>query len=141
MSNEKSLRYDKAYLDIASSWANLSYCERKKVGCIIVKNNMIISDGYNGNPTGFDNKCEDENNETHWYTIHAECNAILKCARWGHSCDGATMYLTYSPCKACSILVLQSGIKRVVYISDYKDSSGISFLLKSGISIERINNK
>ena len=96
---------------------------------------MIISDGYNGTPTGFDNCCETNENETHWYVIHGEANAILKCARNGHSCDGSTLYQTHSPCKDCSKLILQSGIKRLVYIEDYKDLSGLDFLKNSGIEI------
>jgi dCMP deaminase len=137
----KQLRYDLVYLEMASSWANLSHCLRKKVGCLIVKNGMIISDGYNGSPKGMDNTCENINGETHWFVIHAEQNAILKCAKWGHSCDGATMYLTYSPCKDCSKSIFQSGIKRVVYQNEYKDLDGINFLKSSGIIVEKINTQ
>jgi len=137
--NDKQLKYDITYLKMAKTWSELSHCERKKVGALIVKNGMIISDGYNGTPSGYDNCCETENWETHWYTIHAESNAILKCARWGHSCEGATLYLTHSPCKDCSKSVLQSGIKRVVYIEDYKDLEGVNFLINSGIQVEKIN--
>jgi len=137
--SDKQLKYDIAYLKMAKEWSELSHCERKKVGALIVKNGMIISDGYNGTPSGYDNCCETENWETHWYTIHAESNAILKCARWGHSCEGATLYLTHSPCKDCSKSVLQSGIKRVVYIEDYKDLEGVNFLINSGIQVEKIN--
>jgi dCMP deaminase len=137
--SDKQLKYDIAYLKMAKEWSELSHCERKKVGALIVKNGMIISDGYNGTPSGYDNCCENDNWETHWYTIHAESNAILKCARWGHSCDGATLYLTHSPCKDCSKSILQSGIHRVVYIEEYKDLEGVNFLISSGIQVEKIN--
>ena len=99
---------------------------------------MIISDGYNGTPSGYDNCCENESNETHWYTIHAEANAILKCAKWGNSCNGSTMYLTHSPCKECSKLILQSGISRVVYTEDYKDLEGVNFLRESKIDVVKL---
>jgi dCMP deaminase len=135
---EKQTKYDRVYLKMAREWSNLSYCERKKVGALIVKNGMIISDGYNGTPSGFDNCCETEEWTTHWYVIHGEANAILKCARHGQSCDGATIYQTHSPCKDCSKLILQSGIKRLVYAEDYKDSEGIDFLINSGIEVEKI---
>lgn len=131
----KVKRYDLAYLNLAKEWSKLSHCSRKKVGALIVKNNTIISDGYNGSPTGFDNCCEDELGETHWFVIHAEANAILKCARNGNSCDGASLYLTHSPCKDCSKLILQAGIKKLVYIEEYKDISGLEFLKKGGIEI------
>ena len=131
----KEKRYDLAYLNLAKEWSKLSHCDRKKVGALIVKNGMIISDGYNGSPTGFNNCCEDENLLTHWFVIHAEANAILKCARNGHSCDGASLYLTHSPCKDCSKLILQAGIKKLVYIEEYKDLSGLEFLKKGGIEI------
>ncbi len=135
---EKQLRYDIVYLKMAKEWASLSHCERKKVGALIVKNGMIISDGYNGSPSGFDNCCENEDWTTHWYVIHAEANAILKCAKHGQSCDGATIYQNYSPCKDCSKLILQSGIKRLVYTEDYKDSEGVDFLRESGIQVDKI---
>ena len=134
-SKYKQQRYDKTYLKMATEWGKLSHCSRKQVGALIVKNGMIISDGYNGTPTGFDNCCETNENETHWYVIHGEANAILKCARNGHSCDGSTLYQTHSPCKDCSKLILQSGIKRLVYVEDYKDLSGLDFLKNSGIEI------
>lgn len=137
--SDKQLRYDITYLEMAKTWSNLSHCDRKKVGALIVKNGMIISDGYNGTPSGYDNCCENDNWETHWYTIHAEANAILKCARHGHSCDGSTLYQTHSPCKECSKLILQSGIKRLVYIEDYKDIDGVEFLKNSGIKVEKIS--
>ena len=121
---------------IAREWGQLSYCVRKKVGAIIVKDRMIISDGYNGTPSGFENCCEDEDNLTKWYVLHAEANAILKVARSTQSCEGATLYITMSPCKDCSKLIHQSGIKRVVYQQSYKDNSGIDFLIKAGVTVE-----
>lgn len=116
----------------------MSHCKRKQVGAIIVKDATIIADGYNGTPTGFENECEDENGETKWYVLHAEANAILKVARSSNKANGATLYLTNSPCKDCSKLVLQAGIKRLVYIDKYKDTSGIDFLAKSGLDIKQI---
>lgn len=139
-SKVKQLRYDKAYLRMATSWAKLSHCKRKQVGALIVKNDMIISDGYNGSPSGFDNCCEDENGETHWYVLHAEANAILKVAKSTNNAKGATLYLTLSPCKDCSKLILQAGITRVVYIKGYKDTSGVDFLTAAGIEITQIKD-
>jgi dCMP deaminase len=135
----KQLKYDKAYLKMAKEWGTLSHCDRKKVGAIIVKDGMIISDGFNGTPTGFDNHCEDEEGYTKWYVLHAEANAILKVAKSTNSCEGATLYLTLSPCKECAKLIHQSGIKRLVYIKEYKDSSGLKFLKKAGIELNQIN--
>ncbi|TDR20878.1 MULTISPECIES: deoxycytidylate deaminase [Flavobacterium] len=140
MKKEKKEKYDKAYLRIAKEWGNLSYCQRKKVGAIIVKNKMIISDGYNGTPSGFENCCEDEDNLTKWYVLHAEANAILKVARSTQSCEDATLYITLSPCKDCSKLIHQSGIKRVVYHQEYKDTSGVDFLRKAGVEVELIED-
>ena len=140
MKKEKKEKYDKAYLRIAKEWGNLSYCQRKKVGAIIVKNKMIISDGYNGTPSGFENCCEDEENVTKWYVLHAEANAILKVARSTQSCEDATLYITLSPCKDCSKLIHQSGIKRVVYHNEYKDTSGVDFLRKAGVEVELIED-
>lgn len=131
---DKQTRYDAAYLRMALEWGKLSHCSRKKVGALIVKDNMIISDGYNGTPSGFPNVCEDENGETQWYVLHAEANAILKVAKSTQSAAGATLYLTLSPCKECSKLILQAGIIRVVYINPYKDQSGVSFLESAGIN-------
>lgn len=136
----KKLRYDKAYLRMATTWAELSHCSRKKVGAIIVKDGMIISDGYNGTPSGFDNCCESDSGDTLWYVLHAEANAILKVAKSNHNCEGATLYLTLSPCKDCSKLVLQAGIERVVYMMKYKDQSGVDFLKAAGVQIEQIEN-
>lgn len=142
MSNKmnKQLRYDLAYLKIAKSWSELSYCERKKVGAIIVKNDMIISDGYNGTPAGFDNCCENDDGETYWYVLHAEANAILKVAKSTNNCEGATLYQTLSPCKDCSKLILQAGIRRVVYEMDYKDTEGVRFLRNAGIEVIQIHD-
>lgn len=133
--SEKTRRYDEAYLQLARSWAELSHCQRKKVGAIIVKNNMIISDGFNGCPSGFDNRCEDENGLTQWFVLHAEANAILKVAKSTNNCDGATLYLTHAPCKDCSKLILQSGIKRLVFLEEYKDMSGVEFLSNAGVEV------
>ena len=135
----KQKRYDKAYLRLALEWAKLSYCQRKKVGALIVKNGTIIADGYNGTPSGFDNCCEDNQGNTHWYVLHAEANAILKLSKSNNSGDGATLYITLSPCKDCSKLILQSGIKRVVYCTEYKDTEGVDFLKNSGIEVVCFN--
>ncbi|PJA07537.1 MAG: CMP deaminase [Flavobacteriales bacterium CG_4_10_14_0_2_um_filter_32_8] len=137
---EKQLRYDSAYLKMALEWAKLSYCKRKQVGALIVKDKMIISDGYNGAPTGFDNCCEDENEKTHWYVLHAEANAMMRVAKSTHNSNGATLYITLSPCKECSKLILQAGIKRVVFIDIYKDDSGLDFLKEAGIELTQIKN-
>lgn len=138
MSHDKQLKYDKAYLRMAREWAKLSYCDRRQVGAIIVKDRMIISDGYNGTPTGFENICEDDEGYTKWYVLHAEANAILKVAASTQSCKGATLYVTLSPCKHCSKLIHQSGIVRVVYCTAYKDLSGVEFLEKAGIEVSQI---
>jgi dCMP deaminase len=134
----KQKKYDIAYLKMAKEWAKLSYCHRRQVGALIVKDKMIISDGYNGTPTGFENVCEDEENNTKWYVLHAEANAIMKVAASTQSCEYATLYITLSPCRECSKLIFQSGIKRVVYIVEYKDKTGIDFLKKSGLEIVHI---
>ena len=138
METAKQLRYDRAYLKMAKTWSELSHCSRKQVGAIIVKDGMIISDGFNGTPSGFDNCCENDNGETHWYVLHAEANAILKVAKSSHNCHGATLYLTLSPCQDCSKLVVQSGITKVVYMRRYKDESGLEFLSKAGIETVQI---
>ena len=140
---KKQNRYDQAYMKMAIEWSQLSHCTRKKVGALIVKDNMIISDGYNGTPSGFENKCELPNKETKWYVLHAEANAILKCAKYGQSCHNANLYLTLSPCKECSKLIHQSGIKKVIFHKKYKDTSGIDFLKKAGVEIlhlSKLNN-
>ena len=138
MTEKKQNRYDCAYLRMALEWAKLSHCSRKKVGAIIVKNRMIISDGYNGTPSGFDNCCENEEGETQWYVLHAEANAILKTAGSTHDCTGSTLYLTMSPCRDCSKLIHQSGIKRLVYINEYNDTSGVDFLKIAGVEIKHM---
>ena len=135
MVKDKQNKYDKAYLKMAQTLGQLSYCERKKVGALIVKDRMIISDGYNGTPSGFENVCEYEDHYTKWYVLHAEANAILKVASSTQSCKGATLYITLSPCKECSKLIHQSGIVRVVYSKAYKDSSGLEFLKKAGVEL------
>lgn len=132
---EKQLRYDKAYMRMALEWAKLSHSTRKQVGAIMVKDRMIISDGYNGTPTDFDNCCEDEEGNTLWYVLHAEANAIMKVAASTQSSEGATLYITMSPCKECSKLIYQSGIKRVVYKEGYRDDDGLEFLRKAGVEI------
>ena len=136
----KQLLLDKRYMRMARIWAENSYCERRKVGALLVKNKMIISDGYNGTPSGFENKCEDDNNVSKPYVLHAEANAILKVARSTQSCEDATLYITLSPCKDCSKLIHQSGIKRVVYHQEYKDTSGVDFLRKAGVEVELIED-
>jgi dCMP deaminase len=138
MKEKKQNKYDKAYLRLAKEWSKLSYCKRKQVGAIIVRDKMIISDGYNGSPSGFENCCEDEAGLTNWYVLHAEANAILKVARSTQTCEGATLYITLSPCKECSKLIHQSGIKRVVYLEGYKDNSGLEFLEKAGVQVDYI---
>jgi dCMP deaminase len=138
--HSKQLRYDKAYLKMALSWSKLSHCNRKQVGALIVKDSMIISDGYNGTPAGFDNCCENESGETHWYVLHAEANAILKVAKSTNNSTGATLYLTLSPCKDCSKLILQAGITRVVFKDSYKDAEGITFLKSAGVDVFQIEN-
>ena len=125
---------------MAREWGTLSYCERRKVGALIVKDRMIISDGYNGTPTGMENICEDEENYTKWYVLHAEANAIMKVASSTQSCSGATLYVTLSPCKDCSKLIYQAGIVRVVYIDQYKDTTGIDFLKDAGVEVVQIAN-
>ncbi len=138
MDKKKQHRYDVTYLRMAQEWSKLSYCKRKQVGALIVKDQMIISDGYNGTPSGFENVCEDDEGKTKWYVLHAEANAITKMARSTQSSDGATLYVTVSPCKECSKLIFQSGIRRVVYHEPYKDDSGLDFLRKAGVEVVRI---
>ncbi|MEJ6796932.1 MAG: dCMP deaminase family protein [Flavobacteriales bacterium] len=135
---EKQLRYDLAYLKMAFVWSNLSKCQRKKVGALIVKDGMIISDGYNGCPSGFPNACEDEKGDTHWYVLHAEANALTKLAKSSNSAKEGTLYITLSPCRECSKLILQAGVKRVVYVRKYKDTSGLDFLLQTDIEVVHI---
>ena len=123
---------------MAIEWGSLSHCDRKQVGAIIVKGNMIISDGYNGTPTGFENCCETDEGETKWYVLHAEANAILKTAKSTHSCEGGTLYLTLSPCRECSKLIHQCGITRLVYVKKYKDTAGLDFLEQAGVLLNQI---
>jgi len=136
--DKKQLKYDIAYLKMAFEWAKLSHCKRKQVGALIVKDRMIISDGYNGTPSGFNNCCENDSYETKWTVLHAEANAILKVASSTQSTNGATLYVTLSPCKDCSKLIYQSGIKRVVYANEYKDTTGIDFLRKAGVELLKL---
>lgn len=135
----KQLKYDKAYMRMALEWGKLSYCTRRQVGALIVKDRMIISDGYNGTPVGFENVCEDDEGYTKWYVLHAEANAILKVAASTQSCAGATLYITLSPCRECSKLIHQSGIKRVVYLESYKDETGLDFLQKANVEITQLS--
>ena len=135
---EKQLRYDLAYLRMAHEWSKLSHCKRKQVGSIIVKNGMIISDGYNGAPAGFDNCCENDEGATHWYVLHAEANAISKVARSTNNAQDSTLYLTMSPCKDCCKMILQVGIKRVVYSTQYRDNLGLELLQTAGIEVAYI---
>lgn len=130
---------DKRYMRMAEIWAENSYCQRRKVGALIVKNKMIISDGYNGTPSGFENVCEDENNITYPYVLHAEANAITKIARSNNSSEGATLYVTTSPCIECAKLIVQAGIKRVVYGEKYRLEDGLLLLKKANIEVVYIN--
>lgn len=140
MKSTKQSKYDVAYLRMAEEWSKLSYCKRRQVGAIIVKDKMIISDGYNGTPTGFENICEDDEGYTKWYVLHAEANAILKVASSTQSCNGATLYITMSPCKQCAKLIHQAGISRLVYNQGYKDDSGLKFLEKAGVVVDKIES-
>ncbi len=137
MKNKQYL-LDKRYLQMASIWAQNSYCKRRQVGAILVKDQMIISDGYNGTPSGFENICEDDNNKTKPYVLHAEANAITKVAKSNNSSGGATMYVTSSPCMECSKLIIQAGIKRVVFTDSYRLEDGIELLKKANIEVVQI---
>ena len=137
--NEKQLTLDKRYIRMAGIWAENSYCTCRQVGALIVKNQRIISDGYNGTPSGFENICEDENNVTKPYVLHAEANAITKIARSNNSSDGATLYVTASPCIECAKLIIQSGIKRVVYSEKYRLEDGLELLKRAGIEVMYLN--
>ena len=128
-------KFDKRYMRMATIWAENSYCERRKVGALVVKNQMIISDGYNGTPSGFENICEDENDVTFPYVLHAEANAITKIARSGNNSQDSTLYVTDSPCIECAKLIIQAGIKRVVYKRAYRLTDGVDLLLKAGIEV------
>ncbi|MBO4434660.1 MAG: dCMP deaminase family protein [Bacteroidales bacterium] len=131
-------KYDKSYMEMASVWARNSYCKRLQVGALIVRDKMIISDGYNGTPSGFENICEDENGVTKPYVLHAEANAITKVAKSGNSSEGATLYVTASPCLECSKLIIQSGIRRVVFRDAYRLTDGIDLLRRAGIEVEQV---
>ena len=131
---DKQKQFDRSYLEMASVWAKNSYCQRRKVGAIIVKDKMIISDGYNGTPSGFENVCE-EDGVTKPYVLHAEANAITKVAKSNNSSDGATLYVTASPCMECSKLIIQAGIKRVVYSEEYRITDGIDLLRRAGVEV------
>ena len=137
--DDKQLLLDLRYLRMARIWAENSYCERRKVGALVVKDKMIISDGYNGTPSGFENVCEDENNVTKPYVLHAEANAITKLARSSNNSDGSTHYVTADPCIECSKLIIQSGIKRVVYAEKYRLEDGINLMKKANIEVVYIN--
>jgi dCMP deaminase len=135
MNKEKQNKFDLRYLEMARIWAQNSYCHRRQVGALVVKDGMIISDGYNGTPSGFENVCEDENNVTKPYVLHAEANAITKLARSNNNSEGATIYITASPCIECAKLIIQSGIKRVVYGEKYRLTDGVDLLERAGIEV------
>ena len=137
--NEKQLQFDRSYLDMAQIWARNSYCKRRQVGALIVKDRMIISDGYNGTPSGFENICEDETGHTKPYVLHAEANAITKIGKSGNSSEGATMYVTTAPCLECSKLIIQAGIKRLVYRDNYRITDGIDLLKVVGIEVVNLS--
>lgn len=132
-------KFDDKYISMAAIWAENSYCKRRKVGALIVKDRMIISDGFNGTPSGFENVCEDENGITKPYVLHAEANAISKIARSGNSAEGATLYITASPCLECAKLIIQAGIKRVVYRDEYRLMDGVDLLHRAGVETEKID--
>ena len=137
--DKKQQLLDKRYLKMADIWAQNSYCQRRQVGALIVKNQMIISDGYNGTPSGFENVCEDDNDKTKPYVLHAEANAITKVAKSSNSSDGATLYVTSSPCLECSKLIIQAGIKRVVFTESYRLEDGINLLKRADIDIKQVD--
>lgn len=132
-------KFDRSYLEMARVWASNSYCKRRQVGALLVKDKMIISDGYNGTPSGFENVCEDDDNKTKPYVLHAEANAITKVAKSGNSSAGATLYVTAAPCIECAKLIIQSGIKRVVYTDEYRLDDGINLLRRAGIEVEKVD--
>ena len=134
-------KFDARYLEMAAIWAKNSYCKRRQVGAILVKDRMIISDGYNGTPSGFENVCEDENGITKPYVLHAEANAITKVAQSGNSSEGATLYVTASPCVECAKLIIQAGIKRVVYKDEYRLTDGVDLLRRAGIEVEQVESE
>lgn len=132
-------KFDSSYLEMARVWARNSYCKRRQVGALIVKDRMIISDGYNGTPSGFENVCEDEDGKTKAYVLHAEANAITKVAKSGNSSAGATLYVTAAPCIECAKLIIQAGIKRVVYTDEYRLMDGVNLLRRAGIEVEKVD--
>ena len=136
--NEKQFKLDCSYIRMARIWAENSYCKRRQVGALVVKNKAIISDGYNGTPSGFENVCEDGSNVTYPYVLHAEANAITKLARSNNSSDGATLYVTASPCIECAKLIIQAGIKRVVYSEKYRLEDGLQLMREAGIQLDYI---
>ncbi|MCQ2226081.1 MAG: dCMP deaminase family protein [Paludibacteraceae bacterium] len=138
---EKTRQFDLRYMRMAQIWAENSYCERRKVGALIVKNKMIISDGYNGTPSGFENVCEDENNRTKPYVLHAEANAITKVARSSNSSEDSTLYVTSSPCIECAKLIIQAGIRRVVYAEEYHTLDGVDLLKRAGVEVEHLETE
>ncbi len=141
MTPEKQAQFDRSYLKMAAIWAQNSYCSRRKVGALIVKDRMIISDGYNGTPSGFENQCEDENGCTKPYVLHAEANAITKVAKSNNSSEGATLYITDAPCVECAKLIIQAGIRRIVYCKDYRVTDGLDLLRRAGLEIVHIPNE
>lgn len=141
MAGNKQLKFDKSYLKMAAIWAENSYCERRKVGALIVKDRSIISDGYNGTPSGFENVCEDENGITKTYVLHAEANAITKMAKSNNSSSNSTLYVTAAPCVECSKLIIQAGIVRVVYRDSYRLTDGIELMERAGIEVIRITSE
>ncbi|MDR0296362.1 MAG: dCMP deaminase family protein [Prevotellaceae bacterium] len=141
MNKDKQAQFDRSYLQMAAVWAQNSYCQRRQVGALIVKDRMIISDGYNGTPSGFENVCEDEEGNTKPYVLHAEANAITKVAKSNNSSEGATLYITSSPCVECAKLIIQAGIKRVVFSNEYRLSDGIDLLRRAGIEVIYIKSE
>lgn len=134
-------KFDERYLEMAAVWAKNSYCKRRQVGALLVKDRMIISDGYNGTPSGFENVCEDENGVTKPYVLHAEANAISKVAKSGNSAEGATLYITASPCLECAKLIIQAGIRRVVYSDEYRLTDGVDLLRRAGVEVEKFDKE
>jgi dCMP deaminase len=150
MASSRQPAIDQVYMEMAKVWSKLSHAKRLKVGALIVKNGTIIADGFNGTPSGFENECEEVVNDetgmfkeyrTKWYVLHAEANAILKIAKSTQSCEGSTLYLTYSPCADCSKLILQAGIKRVVYAEEYRDTTGLEFLRRAGVELKKMDSE
>lgn len=139
VSSDKQHKFDTSYLQMARIWGQNSYCKRRQVGALLVKDRIIISDGYNGTPSGFENECEDENNKTKPYVLHAEANAITKVAKSNNSSEGATLYITASPCVECAKLIVQAGIRRVVFAEHYHSTDGVTLLERAGIKVEQIS--